>query len=118
MAEGVGCVCGTEGAFRVYRMSGYGLKVFDSSGNVTLDTMDTITRFRYSKEVAAGASSNVTLSDISGLDSVEIAVSVKSSIYASACHLIERSGTTITWTALSGTMYSSTDSLIFVFLYS
>jgi len=99
-------------------MSDYGLKVWDASGNVTLDTTDSITRLRYSNEVAADASSSVTLSDISGLDSVEIAVSVGSSIYASACHLIERSGTTITWTAQSGTMYSSTDSLIFVFLYS
>jgi len=98
-------------------MADYGLKVFDSSGNVTLDTTDTITRLRYSKEVAADASSSVTLSDISGLGSVEIAVSLEDA-WSKACHLIERSGTTITWTAQSGSWYSSVDSLVFVFLYT
>jgi len=58
-------------------MSDYGLKVWDASGNVTLDTTDSITRLRYSNEVAADASSSVTLSDISGLDSVEISVGLE-----------------------------------------
>jgi len=98
-------------------MADYGLKVFDSSGNVTLDTTDTITRFRYSKEVAADASSSVTLSDISGLDSVEISVSTDSS-FDSIGHDVSRSGTTITWTAKSSVLGASSASLIFVFLYS
>jgi len=117
VAEGVGCVCGTEGTLGVYCMSDYGLKVWDASGNVTLDTTDSITRLRYSNEVAADASSSVTLSDISGLDSVEISISLEDD-FAKTAHDVSRSGTTITWTAQSGTFNDSADSLIFVFLYS
>jgi len=98
-------------------MSDYGLKVWDASGNVTLDTTDSITRLRYSNEVAADASSSVTLSDISGLDSVEISVGLEDD-FAKTAHDVSRSGTTITWTAQSGTFNNSADSLIFVFLYS
>jgi len=101
-------------------MSDYGLKVWDASGNVTLDTTDTITRFRYSKEVAAGASSSVTLADISGLDSVEISVpiNIATNAWGQCAHLLTRNGTTLTWTAQSGTYYSSAASLAFLFLYS
>ena len=98
-------------------MSDYGLQIRDSSGNITLDTTDVITRFRYSNEVAAGASSNTTLSDISGLNSVEISVGLETD-WNKASHLITRSGTTISWTAQSGTRYSSANSLIFSFLYT
>ena len=98
-------------------MSDYGLQIRDSSGNITLDTTDVITRFRYSNEVAAGASSNTTLSDISGLNSVEISVGLETD-WNKASHLVARSGTTISWTAQSGTRYSSANSLIFSFLYT
>jgi len=101
-------------------MSDYGLKVFDSSGNTVLDTTDTITRFRYSNEVAAGTSGNITLSDISGLSSVEISVCTEFSAtgWDKCAHSILRSGTTLTWSAQSGTYYSSSNSLVFLFLYS
>ena len=98
-------------------MSDYGLKVWDASGNVTLDTTDSITRFRYSNEVAVDASSSVTLSDISGLDSVEISVSLETDAEKCA-HDISRSGTTITWTAQSDLNFSSSSSLLFIFLYT
>lgn len=98
-------------------MSGHGLQVFDASGNTILDTTDRITRFRYSNEVAGGASSSATLSDIDGLSSVEISVGLETD-WNTASHLVARSGTTISWTAKSGTRYSSADSLIFVFLYT
>ena len=101
-------------------MADYGLKIFDSSSNVVLDVADKITRLRYSNEVAADASSNITLSDIDGLSSVEISINLDTSTTAwDKCpHLIERSGTTITWTAQSGTWHSSAPSLIFLFLYT
>jgi len=101
-------------------MADYGLKIFDSDGNVTLDVSDKITRLRYSNSVAAGASSSTTLADISGLSSVEISVctEVDSFPYNKCSHKIERSGTTITWTAQSGTYYNSSGSLIFIFLYT
>lgn len=98
-------------------MADYGLKVFDSGGNVVLDVSDKITRFRYGNEVSAGASSNTTLSDINGLSSVEISVSLETD-WLKCAHLIARSGTTITWTAQSGGNYQSANSLIFVFLYT
>lgn len=98
-------------------MSDYGLKVFDSSGNTVLDTTDRITRLRYSNEVAADASSSTTLSDISGLESVEISIGLETD-WNKASHLVARSGTTISWTAQSGTRYSSANSLIFSFLYT
>lgn len=100
-------------------MADYGLKVFDSGGNVVLDVSDKITRFRYGNEVSAGASSNTTLSDINGLSSVELSIAINPSYPANfAAHLVARSGTTITWTEQSGDSYVSIDSLIFVFLYT
>ncbi len=98
-------------------MADYGLKVFNAAGAIVLDVTDKITRLRYSNEVAAGASSNITLSDISGLLSVEISVGLV--IEHNKCsHLVTRSGTVITWTAKSGVVYTSADSLIFLFLYT
>jgi len=98
-------------------MSDYGLKIFDSGGNVTLDLTDNITRLRYENEVAAGASGNTTLSDISGLSSVEISVMLETS-WQKMGHSVLRSGTTISWTEQSPTGYSSSKSQIFVFLYT
>ena len=98
-------------------MADYGLKIFDASGNVTLDVIDKITRFRYSNEVAAGVSSNITLSDISGLRSMEISVCLEIDL-RKCSHKIERSGTTITWTAQSSAYHESSNSLLFLFLYT
>ena len=104
-------------AVGVHRMSDYGLKILDASGEPTLNTTDTITRLRHSKEVAAGVSGNVALSDIGGLDSVEISVCLEQA-YGKCPHLASRSGTTLSWTAQSGAYYTSAASLIFLFLYS
>ena len=98
-------------------MADYGLKIFDASGNVTLDVADKITRLRYSNEVSAGASSNTTLSDISGLSSVEISVGI-SPDFNKCAHSITRSGTTISWAEQSGDYFNSANSLLFVFLYT
>jgi hypothetical protein len=94
---------------------GYGLRVRDSSGNIVLDTSNTITRFRYSNEVSAGVSNSEVLSDIDGLDSVEFSIMTET-IYNLCPHQVNRSGTTISWTA-SGIIGSS-NSLIFSFLYT
>ena len=98
-------------------MADYGLRVFDAAGNITLDTTDKITRFRYSNEVAAGASGNIDLPDISGMLSVEISVGLEVEFYKCS-HLVTRSGTVITWTEQSTAYYYSANSLIFVFLYT
>jgi len=100
-------------------MSDYGMKIYDSSSGVTLDVADRITRLRYSNLVAAGSSDSVVLGDISGLLSVEFGMTVIVSPSTSVvAHDVSRSGTTISWTAKSGTKYSSSDTIVFVFLYT
>ena len=96
----------------------YGLRIKDASGNVKLDTSHRISRFRYSNLVAAGASSNTTLADISGLSSVEISVMVNMTTWAYVAHAFTRSGTTVTWTAYSAGYFASNQSLVFLFLYT
>ena len=95
----------------------YGLRVRNSSGVIVLDTSDRITRFRYSNEVASGASGNTTLSDTSGLLTVEISV-MKGYDYTRAPHRFTRSGTTYSWAPPSVPFINSSDSIIFVFLYT
>uniref|UniRef100_A0A6M3LBL6 Uncharacterized protein n=1 Tax=viral metagenome TaxID=1070528 RepID=A0A6M3LBL6_9ZZZZ len=100
-------------------MVDYGLKIFDASGSITLDVADKISRLRYSNEVAAGVSSNTTLSDIDGLSSVEISVAIENTVAGSKCsHLFTRSGTIVTWTSQDGVTYNPADSLLFLFLYT
>jgi hypothetical protein len=99
-------------------MADYGLRVWDDSGDITLDLTDNITRFRYAAEVAAGANNNVDLPDIDGLETIEISVGIAGEYYYQCAHLVSRSGTTISWTAQSGLAYSSCSSLIFSFLYT
>ena len=98
-------------------MADYGLRTFDAAGNITLETIDKITRFRYKNEVAAGGGGSIDLADISGLLSVEISIGLD--ITMNGCsHLVTRSDTLISWTAKSGINYVSINSLIFTFLYS
>ncbi len=100
-------------------MANYGLRIRDNTGNIVLDITDKISRFRYSNSVTAGSSSNITLSDISGLSTVEFAYPIEE-VYNKCAHLIARDVTTINWTAQSGVPgpYYSTASVVFVFLYT
>jgi hypothetical protein len=98
-------------------MADYGLRIKDAVGSVILAITHIISRFRYSNVVSAGASSNTSLADIDGLSSVEISVMVNMTNWGYVEHSFVRSGTTVTWTAQSGTRYSSNDSAIFLFLY-
>jgi len=95
-------------------MAGYGLKCWNGAGTLTLDLTDTISRLRYAVEVAAGASSSVVLSDIDGKSTVQFAIATETSKLP---HAVSRSGTTISWTARSGFTFSSSASLIVVFIY-
>lgn len=95
----------------------YGLRVRDSGGSIVLNTDEEISRLRYSNEVASGASSNTTLSDISGLNSVEVSIQI-GTVWNEAPHLVSRSGTTISWTEDSNAFTNSSASLLFVFLYT
>jgi hypothetical protein len=95
-------------------MSDYGLKIFDSAGNCTLDLTDTITRLRYSNEVSGGSSSSTVLSDISGKSTVQFGLALEANKLP---HSVTRSGTTISWTARSTYNRPSSNTLILVFLY-
>jgi len=96
---------------------GYGLRVKDNSGDVVLDISNEVTRFRHSQAVSADASGNVDLTDIDGMNSVEFSVMTQT-IYNYAPHSVSRSGTVISWAPNSGAIYSSANSLIFLFLYN
>jgi len=104
-------------------MSEYGLRIWDSIGNIITDITDRLNRHRYNNEVNAGVSSNTVLSDINGLTTIEMSVMINPPIthvvatYSKCPHQIVRSGTTITWTAASGTYHTSNDSLLSVFFY-
>jgi len=95
-------------------MADYGLKCWNSSGVLTLDLTDTLSRLRYSNTVAASSNSNTTLADISGKSTIQFGVALESTKLP---HLVTRSGTTITWTARSNPYYPSSSTLILVFVY-
>lgn len=94
-------------------MADYGLKIWDATSTLRLDTTDAISRLRYTVIEDAGVDGSVILSDIAGLDTVEFAIALEDN---KEPHLVERSGTTINWYDQGGV--DSSDSLIVVFLYS
>lgn len=96
----------------------YGIKVWDASGVVILDTVSKIARLRYSIVATAGNSGSVVLSDISGKLTVEFGILNKDS--AGIPHHVYRSGTTIYWDAesMSPSGWTTKDTLVLVFLYS
>lgn len=98
-------------------MADYGLRVWNASGDLMLDYTDTISRLRYSAQLDADDSGNVTLSDISGLDTVQFAICKESGKLA---HYVYRSGTTIYWSPREIADFGllSGDSYMVVFLYS
>jgi len=97
-------------------MADYGLKLWDASGNLTLDLTDTITRLRYSIEVADGVSDSIVLSDIDGKSTAQFGLPLEADKMP---HGVSRSGTTISWTARQGgpSGPASSDTLVLVFLY-
>ncbi len=98
-------------------MADYGLRVYDSSGNLTLDVTDKITRLVFSEEDSAGDSSSHTDANIDGLSTIEIAVGVDTTFYKFP-HKTTRSGTTISWEPSMTDSNSRADSVIFSFLYN
>jgi len=95
-------------------MADYGLKCWDSGGNLTLDLTDTISRLRYSVEVPDGDSDSIVLADIDGKSTVQFAVALETSKIPPS---VTRSGTTISWTTRAGGTFLSSDALILVFIY-
>jgi hypothetical protein len=99
-------------------MSEYGFRTYDANGNILVDINSRLSRLRYSVEVAAGASGNVTLSDLTGLLTVEISVINKASpTLGESAHQVSRSNNTISWIPCDAADGTSVDSIIFVFIY-
>jgi len=102
-------------------MADYGLKIFDSGGNVTLDLTDRITRLRYSVIATAGVSDSIVLSDIDGKNTCEFGIEADDVSVPGLSHLVSRSGTTISWTyrgtTIPGDPFPSCNTLVLVFLW-
>jgi len=98
-------------------MSDYGLRVYDSSGNVILEITDRITRLMYVSSQTASAGNSGALSQINNLLTGNFAVPVNASITKSA-HIISRSSNTLTWTTWSGLYVTPATCVIFCFAYT
>ena len=100
-------------------MADYGLKLWNSSGTLILDTTYKLARLRYATKVAGGASGNTTLSDISGKDTAQFAI-LNDSDSTKMPHAVTRSGTQISWAPQDCDDFGvlSGDSYIVVFLFS
>jgi len=97
-------------------MADYGLKIWNASGTLTLDTTDTIARFLTSRLVTAKSSGNFTDSGLTGKTSIQFAIAFGTF----TPHLVTRSGTTITYTARvdrSSPTTVGSDTAIMVFIY-
>ena len=96
----------------------YGLKTWDADGNVLLDYTDRIGRLVWHDEIAQNETSNTTVSEIDGLDTVQFSYDLSGADgggLSSMSHKVTRSGTTVTWTSRGGP--STEDSYIFVLIY-
>ena len=93
----------------------HGLRTRDASGNILVDISSRLTRLRYSVEVAAADSGSITLDDLTGLSTAEIAIINKASpAWTDAAHLVSRSGNTISWSP----DVIAVNSIILVFIYA
>ena len=92
----------------------YGLRIRDANGNIILDILDRITRLRYQTTALANQDGSIDLPDIATLQTCEFSLSLSSNVFDCA-HQVSRSGVTISWTAAG---FRSTDSEIFVFIYT
>jgi len=95
-------------------MADYGLKIWDASDSIVLDTTDTITRLRYNTTAAAGSNGSVDLSDIDGKSTCEFGIALEAD---KTPHYVSRSGITISWEAKGSDLRPSSETLIIVFLY-
>ena len=95
----------------------YGFRVYDEDGNIVLDISDRITRLIFSHIAEAGEDGSVDLPDIDGFETCQFAIALEASTVS---HLVERDGTTITWThrGADSPPGASGASLILVFAYT
>ena len=105
-------------------MSSYGLKIWDSLGNLKLNTNERLARLVYSTVVGKTESGNVTLPDIEDYETVEFGIclmATASSVTGSAPHVVTRDGTTISWAVdpdPNRDYIAASPTLILVFMYT
>ena len=108
-------------------MAGFGLKCWDSEGNVTLDLTDTVSRLRFQTIVGTDESGSVILPDITGRQTAHFAVSqavppaglaATSVPQGYASHTVNRVDTKILWNNLGTRHKPVATSLVLVFLYT
>lgn len=97
-------------------MSTYGLKILNASAETIIDDTSKLNRCRYTTIATGGVAGNVTLDDIDGQTTAELAIAINPTAVNDVAHSISRSGTTISWTVPTGPV-TNKDSLILVFLY-
>lgn len=108
---------------------GFGLKCWDSSGNVTLDINDTVSRLRFQTLVGTNENSSIVLPDIAGRQTAHFSLgqAVPSATLAAtsipqgfASHTVSRVATLtkISWNNLGTRHKPCATSLILVFVYT
>ena len=104
----------------------FGLKTWDSQGNVTLDLTDTISRLRFQTIAGTGVSSSINLPDIAGKSVVPISYSIAFPPAALAAtqipqgyhnHLAYVDGTKLVWEAEGMKHKPNATSTILLFIY-
>ena len=95
----------------------YGLQTKDAEGNILVDIDEKINRVRYAYEAAIDESDSITLSDINGLLTVQMAFTINATLVTQGAHEVTRSGTIISWIPNSIETYIHSPSLIIVFIY-
>ena len=107
-------------------MTDFGLKCWDSQGNVTLDLTDTISRLRFAHTAGTDESSSITLPDIVGKNVVGFAQSVaipdvafQATTYPQGYHEhdVSINGSKVIWTPQGVSHKPNATSNILVFIY-
>lgn len=97
-------------------MTEYGIRIKDSYGKTILEPANKLVAVRYTRDLAAYETGNVTLSDLSGRSFVAFAVPVYDAAWGHI-HKITVSGTTISWSSGGPSASLFGPSRLFVLLY-
>lgn len=94
-------------------MSEYGLRLSDSSGNIILNSDNTLCIVRYTVDIAEDAEGSIDLTDLSGRQFVAFAISTGSGV----THTITISGITVSWSKTVPYPYVTSSSKLYVLVY-
>lgn len=98
----------------------YGMKCWDASGNLRIDSTERITGLVYETTATADNDGNSgSLSEIAGRETLEIGIAKEAGGLTTeqAPHHVYRSANTIYWDARENSSYNSVDTCVLVFVY-